>query len=100
MIHFSRISGFDWDEGNDRKSLKKHDVNQTEAEQVFFNDPLMIVPDMKHSAEEMRLHALGQTDGGRFLHISFTLRKEGTLIRVISARVMSRKERILYVKKA
>jgi len=100
VTNFSRISGFDWDESNNRKSLRKHDVNHTEAEQVFFNDPLMIVSDMKHSAEETRLHALGQTDGGRFLHISFTLRKKGTLIRVISARAMSRKERTLYVKKA
>jgi len=100
MIDFLRISGFDWDDGNSRKSARKHDVSQPEAEQVFFNDPLLVVPDVKHSAEEVRLHALGHTDEGRLLHITFTLRDDGTLIRVISARDMSRKERTLYAQEA
>lgn len=100
MIDFSRITGFDWDDGNSRKSARKHDVSQPEAEQAFFNDPLLVVPDVKHSAEEMRLHALGHTDEGRLLHITFTLRDDGTLIRVISARDMSRKERTLYAQEA
>ncbi len=100
MIEFSRIAGFDWDDGNNRKSVRKHGVSQAEAEQVFFNEPLLVVPDMKHSAEEPRLHALGHKDDGRLLHISFTLRNAGTLIRVISARTMSRKEKTIYVPKA
>ncbi len=100
MIDLSLISGFDWDDGNRRKSVRKHSVSQAEAEQVFFNDPLLVVPDMKHSTEEPRLHALGQTDDGRTLHISFTLRNAKTLIRVISARDMNRKERAFYVTKA
>lgn len=100
MIDFSRITGFDWDDGNSRKSARKHDVSQPEAEQVFFNDPLLVVPDVKHSAEEVRLHALGHTDEGRLLHITFTLRNDGTLIRVISARDMSRKERTRYAQEA
>ncbi len=98
MIDLSKISGFDWDAGNRRKSIRKHDVSSLEAEQIFFNDPL-VVKDIKHSTEEPRLHALGQTDDGRFLHISFTVRKAGTSIRVISARSMNRKERLLYVTK-
>lgn len=100
MIDFSRITGFDWDDGNSRKSARKHDVSQPESEQAFFNDPLLVVPDVKHSAEEVRLHALGHTDEGRLLHITFTLRDDGTLIRVISARDMSRKERTLYAQEA
>ncbi|WP_157015161.1 BrnT family toxin [Mesorhizobium xinjiangense] len=96
MIDFSRIAGFDWDDGNSRKSARKHSVSQAEAEQVFFNDPLLVVLDVKHSADEQRLHALGHTDDGRLLHISFTLRGADTLIRVISAREMSRKERARY----
>lgn len=94
MIDFSRIQGFQWDDGNNRKSVAKHDVNQNEAEQVFFNDPLLILEDASHSAMEQRLHALGRTDSDRLLHVTFTLRGDGTLIRVISARAMSRKERI------
>jgi uncharacterized protein len=95
-LDLAHIEGFDWDEGNSRKSVEKHDVSQAEAEQIFFNDPLLIVEDVSHSARELRLQALGRTDAGRLLHISFTLRGDGRLIRVISARAMHRKERLRY----
>ena len=100
MLDLSRIEGFDWDEGNSRKSVEKHDVGQGEAEQVFFNDPLVVVEDVRHSVRETKLHALGRTDGGRLLHVTFTLRDEGRLIRVISARTMHRKERVRYEQEA
>ena len=96
MLDLAQVEGFDWDEGNSRKSVEKHDVSQAEAEQIFFNDPLLIVEDVSHSAREPRLHALGRTDAGRLLHISFTLRGNGRLIRVISARTMHCKERLRY----
>jgi uncharacterized DUF497 family protein len=96
MIDLSRIEGFEWDDGNGRKSVEKHDVSQGEAEQIFFNDPLLIIEDVSHSVHEPRLHALGRTDAGRLLHISFTLRGDGILIRVISARTMHGKERVRY----
>jgi uncharacterized DUF497 family protein len=89
-------TGFDWDEGNRRKSTDKHGVNQAEAEQVFFNEPLLVLEDAGHSQREPRFHALGHTDAGRLLHISFTLREDGKRIRVISARAMHRKERQIY----
>jgi uncharacterized DUF497 family protein len=96
MLDLGRIEGFDWDEGNARKSVEKHDVSQGEAEQIFFNDPLLIVEDVGHSVRELRLHALGRTDAERLLHVTFTLRSDGRLIRVISARIMHRKERVRY----
>jgi uncharacterized protein len=96
MIDWRRVSGFQWDEGNARKSSDKHGVTQAEAEQVFFNQPLLIAPDVSHSHGEIRYHALGMTDDGRLLHITFTLRESDTLIRVISARDMHRKERTFY----
>ena len=95
-MDWSGVRGFDWDDGNSRKSTDKHAVNQAEAEQVFFNQPLLVVGDPKHSAMEKRYHALGITDDGRRLHISFTVRAAGTLIRVISARDMHRKERAIH----
>ena len=67
-----------------------------EAEQVFFNEPLLMIADTKHSHREPRFHALGRTDEGRTLHITFTLRNAGERIRVISARDMHRKERKIY----
>lgn len=96
MIDFERLSGFQWDEGNARKSVDKHGVGQAEAEQVFFNEPLLVVGDVSHSRFEPRVHALGITDTGRRLHVTFTLREENTRIRVISARDMHRKERARY----
>ena len=96
MIDWRRITGFDWDAGNSRKSVDKYGVTQAEAEQVFFNEPLLVVEDERHSDREARLHALGRTDAGRLLHITFTLRGEDTMIRVISARTMHRKERHRY----
>lgn len=96
MIDLNKISGFDWDTGNARKSEEKHGVSMAEAEQVFFNTPLLILEDAVHSVKEIRIHALGKTDDGRALHITFTLRKSGQLIRVISARDMHRKERVIY----
>jgi uncharacterized DUF497 family protein len=96
MIDWSRIKGFDWDEGNARKSVDKHDVSQAEAEQVFSNEPLLISSDVAHSMNESRYHALGVTDEGRFLLVVLTLRAAATLIRVISARPMNRKERERY----
>ena len=95
MIDIDLISGFDWDSGNARKN-EKHGVTAAEAEQVFFNQPLLLLEDVKHSQNEPRLHALGLTHDGRLLHITFTLREAGTLIRVISARDMHRKERTIY----
>jgi uncharacterized DUF497 family protein len=96
MIAFERIVGFDWDDGNRRKSVDKHGVSQPEAEQVFFNEPLIVAEDPRHSLAKPRFHALGRTDDGRRLHVTFTLRGAGTLIRVISARDMHRKERAVY----
>jgi uncharacterized DUF497 family protein len=96
MANRHEITGFEWDEGNSRKSADKHDVSQAEAENVFLNDPLLVFEDTKHSQKEQRLHALGKTAQDRLLHISFTLRRNGTLIRVISARDMHRKERKIY----
>ena len=96
MIDLDQITGFDWDDGNTRKSADKHDVSQAEAESVFFNDPLIVVEDAKHTETERRLNALGKTAQNRLLYITFTLRQNGTMIRVISARDMHRKERKIY----
>lgn len=98
MIDWALVTGFDWDEGNARKSAEKHSVSQGEAEQVFFNEPLLLLPDQKHSDKEQRFHALGKAQDGRPLHVTFTLRDGGKLIRVISARDMHRKERMFYGK--
>lgn len=94
-MDLSLITGFDWDQGNARKN-EKHGVTQAEIEQIFFRQPLIVAPDPEHSTTENRCHALGRTSLDRWLHVTFTLRGEGTLIRPISARAMHRKERPIY----
>ncbi len=87
-------TGFDWDEGNILKNWEKHGVTVAECEQVFFNRPLIARPDERHSSSEVRFYLLGQSDSGRQLFVVFTIR--GELIRVISARDQSRRERRSY----
>ena len=87
-------TGFQWDDGNLEKNWLAHRVTPAECEQLFFNQPLIVAGDAAHSQVEERFYALGRTDGRRLLFIAFTLRED--LIRVISARDMSRKERRIY----
>src|ERR1700742_1438060 len=96
MLDLSDVLGFDWDDGNSLKSADKHAVSQTEAEQVFTDDLLLLTDDAKHSQDEERYNAMGRTSESRLLHVTFTLREHGTKIRVISARDASRKERRIY----
>lgn len=82
--------GFQWDGGNEGKNWEKHQVADGEAEEIFFNDPLVAGADRSHSKRERRYFALGQTDARRPLFVVFTIRKN--LIRVISARDMTKRE--------
>ena len=93
---FVQFTGFQWEEDNINKNLYKHNVENWECEQIYFNEPLIILDDPKHSYAEKRWAAFGKTDAGRMLTVIFT--KRGSLIRVISARDMQRKERIFYEK--
>ena len=90
------IVGFDWDEGNIHKNEDKHGLKWTAIEEVFFNEPLLIVEDFKHFLHECRCVALGKNDFGDLVTIIFTIRRDH--IRVISARAMSKKERSIYAK--
>ncbi len=90
----SKCTGFEWDGHNIDKIWRKHHVLQSECEQIFFNLPLIIADDVKHSEQENRFFALGQTDAKRSLFAVFTVRNNK--IRVISARDMNRKERRVY----
>ncbi len=94
METWSECAGFEWDEGNADKNWQKHAVADFECEEVFFNQPLVVRHDPKHSQREARYYALGCTGQARLLFVAFTVRRN--LIRVISAREVTRKERRLY----
>jgi uncharacterized DUF497 family protein len=87
--------GFDWDDANANKNWVKHGVTDSECEEVFFNRPFVLRHDPRHSsAAEQRWHAFGETDRGRRLLVSFTVRAR--FVRVVSAREMTRRERRFY----
>jgi uncharacterized DUF497 family protein len=99
-MHFSCLQvedavSFDWDNGNNVKNELKHGLSWQQIEELFFNEPLLLFKDEKHSNDtECRCAALGNIDDGSLITVIFTKRKNK--IRVISARPMSKKERGFY----
>ena len=85
---------FEWDENKALSNLSKHKVSFEEAKTVF-NDPLYIdFYDPDHSDEEERYLIVGQSCQDRLLIVSYTERRD--LIRLISARDVTRTEREVY----
>ena len=66
----------DWDDGNARKN-EKHGVAQAEAEEAFFNQPLLMPEDLRHRDQEARFHALGQPS------LKLVARVSAALVRVV-----------------
>jgi uncharacterized protein len=91
------VEGFEWNDGNSNKNWHLHTVTDSECEEVFFSLPLIIASDKKHSDSEIRFFALGRTESNRWLFLAFTLRNK--LIRVISAREMTKSESKKYYEK-
>jgi uncharacterized DUF497 family protein len=94
MNPLTECVGFDWDAANSGKNRTTHRVSDWECEEVFFNRPFVVRGDPEHSQGESRFYALGQTERSRGLFVVFTIR--GKLLRVISARDLTRKERRIY----
>jgi len=88
------LTGFDWDDGNIYKNENKHGLNYKVIEEIFFNEPLLIVEDFSHSHGECRCVAFGQDNNHHKIMVVFAVR-DG-LIRVISARTMTKKEKHFY----
>ncbi len=88
------LMGFDWDDGNVYKNENKHGLNYKHIEEVFFNEPLLIVEDFSHSFGECRCVAFGRDNQNSKIMVVFTVRAK--LIRVISARAMTKKEKKFY----
>ncbi|MBM4271660.1 MAG: BrnT family toxin [Deltaproteobacteria bacterium] len=85
---------FEWDPKKAATNLKKHGVTFQEAATVF-GDPLAITfQDPDHSGEEERHESFGLSIHKRLIVVSHTERKDRT--RIISARLMDRKERVIY----
>lgn len=91
-----RTPVFDWDpweRGNGDKLIARHDVYPAEAEQVFYNEAL-VIRQGSNAQGEPRYYVYGQDDTGRYLFLVCILR--GALVRVYSARDMTERERQNY----
>lgn len=98
MKVFSQFSGFDWDDATRNKNWHRHKVAWWECEEVFFNEPLYVYKDERHSLTEERYYALGMTNKLRLLFVVFTRR--GSKVRIVSGRDMHKKERKVFYEKA
>ena len=87
---------FSWDEKKDGKNIKKHKVSFVEAKTVFFDDRALDFFDIDHSKDEDRFLLLGLSNKVRILVVSYCLKKEQAVIRIISARKATKKETEYY----
>ena len=86
---------FTWDPRKASANLRKHGVSFDEASTAFA-DPLSItVPDPDHSDDETRFLLVGQSLRQRILVVIHAERSE-SVIRLVSARLASRRERRIY----
>lgn len=87
---------FDWDTQKAESNQRKHHVSFQEVATIF-SDPLShTYPDPNHSINEQRYITIGLSEFGNILVVAHT--NEGDLIRIISARKATRKERHYYEK--
>ncbi len=87
---------FEWDANKAERNLEKHGVAFEEASLVFDNPLAVIFPDVQHSDLETREILVGHAKNGLLLLVSFVERELG-VIRIISARVATKKEEVMYV---
>ncbi|MDY6953907.1 MAG: BrnT family toxin [Thermodesulfobacteriota bacterium] len=90
------IITFSWDDRKNRSNQKKHKVSFEEAQTVFFDEQAIEYSDPDHSADEDRYLMLGLSYRLRTLVVSYSLRGDGSEIRIISARKATRKEQKAY----
>jgi len=95
MNDFEKVDGFDWDEGNIDKNLKKQGIDCREAEEIFLDVNSIHLEDNKHSIREVRCARIGKSFSGQILIAIFTIRKNK--IRIVSVRCVNKKEKKLYL---
>lgn len=97
-MRFDESVQFDWDLGNENKNWVKHQISNSESEEIFFDKDKIILKDVLHSEKEDRFIIFGKTKKTKILLVVFTKRKNK--VRIISARVADKKERKFYEENA
>jgi uncharacterized DUF497 family protein len=87
---------FEWDFGKAQTNKRKHGVSFEDAIYVFDDPCALFEQDRVDGTGELRWHALGLAGGVAVLLVAHTVREEGDVIRVFSARRATRKERENY----
>jgi uncharacterized DUF497 family protein len=88
---------FSWDDDKAKQNRKKHKVSFEEASTVFFDENAVEYFDPDHSEDEDRFLMLGISCRLRVLVVCDCLRKDGSEIRIISARTTTKKEQRVYI---
>ena len=92
MVHLS----FEWDERKNRVNRRKHGVSFEEARTVFLDGRAVKFYDDEHSEREDRFLMLGNSVKHRLLMVCHCERAGGAVIRIISARKATERERAFY----
>jgi len=87
---------FEWNSAKARLNLKKHGVSFEEAQSVFYDDYARQFDDDDHADEEERFIMLGMSIKSRVLVVCHCERSDGNVIRIVSARKATSKERSFY----
>jgi uncharacterized DUF497 family protein len=91
---------FEWDARKDRSNRKKHGISFAEAQTVFLDEQALLIDDPEHSEDDDRFVPLGLSLSLRVLVVCHCYRKQGDVIRLISARKADRSERMTYAERS
>ncbi len=87
---------FEWSQAKSGSNLKKHGISFEEAQTVFYDEYARQFFDDDHSEHEDRFIMLGTSNRARVLIVCHCERASDAIIRIISARKATRKERNFY----
>lgn len=90
---YNGLMRIEWDESKNKANVRKHGVAFDEAQSVFYDPLTKVAADPDHSDREDRFIAVGHSSHGRQLLVVHVYRERANVIRIISARRLTRAER-------
>ena len=87
---------FDWDPNKNKENIKKRKISFEEAKEVFYDDNAILFDDPEHSADEDRFLIIGRIKNLNIYIVSHCYKEKDSIIRIISARIATKKERETY----
>lgn len=90
---------FEWDPRKAATNEHKHGISFKEAATVFLDEKALMIDDPEHSEDEDRYILLGISNQMRLIVVCHCYREDDEILRIISARKATRKERIQYLER-